>query len=262
LNQPCWRLLNVEYDDPYRNVALEEAILMCVGSEAAPSTLRFWRSRGAVVIGAFQSTALEVDLDACAAEDIPVIRRMSGGGAVFHDEGALNYSLFLLKRHPLASNGFRHVFERVGVVVTEVLRALGVDAERPSPNTILVGSRKISGLAGAVKHDAILVHGSLLIHSNLSRLSLVLGLARPPSPTRGRRAFTRSQKMAVTNLNDALDHPLSLPNVKRLLHIAFEGLFSETFLPGGLTAPEERLLQTLYATKYRLRTWNFKYAVS
>ncbi|MCW4038772.1 MAG: lipoate--protein ligase family protein [Candidatus Bathyarchaeota archaeon] len=255
-----WRLLNLEYDDSHMNVALEEAIMTCVGSEVAPCTLRFWRNLRAVVIGSFQSSDLEVDLDACETENIPVIRRVSGGGAVYHDEGNLNYSLFLLKSHPLAFKGFQNVFNVVGSVVTEALRALGLDVEHPSQNTITVGDRKISGLAGAVKHGAILVHGSLLIHSNLSRLSNVLGLNRMRSPANDRRAFTRSQKMDVINLEEALDHEVSLNDVKGILLTAFEDLFSVKFLPRGLTESEERLLRTLYTAKYRLKKWNFKYS--
>lgn len=242
------------------NVALEEAIMRCVGSEVAPYTLRFWRNPQAVVIGSFQSSDLEVDLDACETENIPVIRRVSGGGAVYHDEGNLNYSLFLLKSHPLAFKGFQNVFKEVGSAVTEALRALGLDVEHPSRNTITVGNRKISGLAGAVKHGAILVHGSLLIHSNLRRLSTVLGLYRTLSRANDRRAFTRSQKMEVINLEDALEHKVSLNDVQGILLTAFEDLFSAKFLPGALTESEEHLLRTLYTTKYRLQTWNFKYS--
>ncbi len=262
MNQACWRLLDLAYDDSHQNVALEEVILRSVGCGSAPPTLRFWRNRGAVVIGAFQSPDLEVDLDACAAEEIPVIRRVSGGGAVYHDEGVLNYSLFVPKRHPFAASGFRSVFEQVGVVVTTALRTLGVDANHPSLTTILVGARKISGLAGAVKYGAILVHGSLLIHANLSRLSRVLALTQPLPPVSGRRAFTRSQKMAVTNLNDVLDCALSILEVQHLFRTTFECLLTVTFQSGDVTAPEDDLLQTLYATKYRLRTWNFKYVTS
>jgi len=214
----------------------------------------------AVVIGSFQSPDLEVDLDICETENIPVIRRVSGGGAVYHDEGNLNYSLFLLKSHPLAFRGFQTVFKEVGSVVTEALRALGLDMELHSRNTIAVGNRKISGLAGAVKHGAILVHGSLLIHSNLNRLSNVLCLNRTLSPVNDRRAFTRSQKMEVTNREEALDYKISLNDVKGILLSAFEDLFSVTFLPGGLTASEESLLRTLYIKKYSLQKWNFKYS--
>lgn len=262
MNNDDWRLLNLEYDDPYMNVALEEAIMTRVGSEIAPCTLRFWRNMRAVVIGSFQSTDLEVDLDACEMENMPVIRRVSGGGAVYHDEGNLNYSLFLLKTHPLAFRGFQNVFKEVGSVVTEALRTLGLDVERPSQNSIAVGNRKISGLAGAVKHGAILVHGSLLIHSNLSCLHNVLGLNRTFSPVNYRRAFTRSQKMKVINLEEALDHKVSLNDIKGILLTAFEDLFSVKFLPGGLTESEEILLRTLYNTKYRLKKWNFKYSTS
>ena len=244
------------------NVALEEAVMTCVGSEVTPCTLRFWRNLRAVVIGSFQSSDLEVDLETCDRKNIPVIRRVSGGGAVYHDNGNLNYSLFLLKTHPLALKGFQHVFKQVGFVVTEALRALGLDVESPSRNTIAVGNRKISGLAGAVKHGAILVHGSLLVHSNLSCLHNILGLNRTFTPLNNRRKFIRSQKMDVINLEEALDHKISLNEVKRILLSAFENLFSVKFLPEGLTESEESLLKTLYDTKYCLKEWNFKYSIS
>ncbi len=126
----CWRFLDLAYDDPYRNVALEEALLRSVGSGAAPPTFRLWRNRGAVVIGAFQSPDLEVDLDACAAESLPVIRRVSGGGAVTMTR-ASSITLSFPQASPLRRNGFHPAFEQVGAVVTAALRNLGIDVSHP-----------------------------------------------------------------------------------------------------------------------------------
>lgn len=260
MDKEYWRLLDFEYDNPHMNLALEEAIMKCVGRESAPCTLRFWKNSRAVVIGSFQSAELEVDLKACEAWKVPVIRRITGGGAVYHDEGNLNYSLFLLNDHPLVSKNFNKVFESVSLVVAEALCLLGLEAEHAVRNTILVGKKKISGLAGAMRSGAILVHGSLLINSDLRSLYEVLGFNQIVLKASGKRRFTRSQRMEVITLEEALGNKISLPEVKRVLVKAFEGLFSVKFLVSSLNESEEILLKELFEQKYNLKNWNYKYA--
>ncbi|MEM3571714.1 MAG: hypothetical protein QW589_07300 [Candidatus Bathyarchaeia archaeon] len=91
------RLLEIEYSDPYMNLALEEAIFRKLFNGESQATLRFWRNFSAVVIGRFQCISLEVNEEACKRYGIQIVRRITGGGAVYHDEGNLNYSIFLHK---------------------------------------------------------------------------------------------------------------------------------------------------------------------
>ena len=85
-----WRLLDLEYADAPSNLALEEAIAGQVGEGKSPSTLRLWRNRNAAIIGENQSAYAEVRLGACKELGAEVVRRFTGGGAVYHDLGNLN----------------------------------------------------------------------------------------------------------------------------------------------------------------------------
>src|SRR6266568_1343776 len=97
-----WRLVDHEYrDNPYMNLAVEEAIPRMVGEGKAPSTVRFWHNSNTIVIGCFQSAKLEVNMQACKETGPEIVRRFTGGGAVDHDSGNLNYAISLRKGHRL-----------------------------------------------------------------------------------------------------------------------------------------------------------------
>src|SRR2546428_13913585 len=101
-SRETWRLIDVEYpDDPFMNMSVEEAIPRAVGEGKAPSTVRFWHNSNTIVLGCFQSSNLEVNFDACKETGTEVVRRFTGGGAVYHDAGNLNYAISLKKGHPL-----------------------------------------------------------------------------------------------------------------------------------------------------------------
>jgi len=242
------------------NVALEEAIMKCVGKKAAPCTLRFWRNSKAVIIGSFQCPELEVDMEICREKQIPIIRRVTGGGAVYHDEGTLNYSLFTSKSHRLFSLNYLSLFESVNVGVVKAFHSLGLRGASLFCNAIVVGDKKIAELAGAVKDGAILIHGSLLINSDLNLLSEVLLLQHGSLKVEVQRKFTRSQRMDVINLEHAMGRRISLNVVKSALRKAFEELFSVKFMHGSLIKAEEGLSRDLLKNKYSMKDWNFKYS--
>jgi len=258
MSAPFWRLLDLEDTDPYLNVALEEAIMKCVGKKIVPCSLRFWRNATAVIIGSFQCAELEVDPVFCQRNKIPVIRRISGGGAVYHDLGNLNYSLFVTKDH-----SFDDVYHDTSSAVVQTLHSMNVDAVQVSRNMITFNERKISGLAGARKNGASLIHGSLLINANLELLSDVLGLSgRLMASDDGRRKYVRSKKMDVINLADALRQEICLSQIKSALQQSFENVFSIKFVQRGLSGLEKSLVNELYAKKYCSDDWNFKYRIA
>jgi lipoate-protein ligase A len=254
LGQP-WRLLDFENTDPYMNLALEEAIMSCIGKRSIPCSLRYWRNSKAVIIGAFQCAEHEVDLNDCQQKNIPVIRRISGGGAVYHDLGNLNYSIYVTTDH-----SFYNVYQDTSLAIVKALHSLNLDARQVSQNTIQVNERKISGLAGAMKSGAILIHGSLLINTNLEVLSDMLDLRDDfVVSTTSKRKFVRSNKKKVINLYDALGYEICFSKVKKVLQRSFESVFSVTFSRSALSDHEKQLANKLYSNKYRLFDWNFKY---
>jgi Lipoate-protein ligase A len=117
-----WRFLDEEWEDPYFNMAVEEAVARSVGEGKAPNTIRFWRNPCAVVLGKFQQVSGEVNLRACQKWEVCVIRRFTGGGAVYHDPGNLNYSVSIhenspdpLSMHRMSGNGVIEALESFGV---------------------------------------------------------------------------------------------------------------------------------------------------
>src|SRR2546425_4142828 len=95
-------MVEVEYrDNPFLNLALEEAIPRLVGEGKAPSTVRFWHNSNTIVIGCFQSAKLEVNMEACKETGTEIVRRFTGGGGVYHDSGDLKYAILLREGDPL-----------------------------------------------------------------------------------------------------------------------------------------------------------------
>src|SRR5208337_366943 len=125
MDAETWRLLDVEYSNPYMNLALEEAIPPNVGKGASPNTIRFWRNPNAVVIGNFQSAKREVNLDRCNKYQTAVVRRFTGGGAVYHDLENLNCSMSVRRDHPLIKMDLGETFATLSQGVMEGLKLLG-----------------------------------------------------------------------------------------------------------------------------------------
>src|SRR3989475_11534795 len=98
------RLVDMEdRDNPFMNMAVEEAIPRVVGEGKSPSTVHFWHNSNTIVIGCFQSARLEVNMEACKETETEIVRRFTGGGAVYHGSGNLNYAISLRKGRPLGS---------------------------------------------------------------------------------------------------------------------------------------------------------------
>src|SRR5215469_1818722 len=164
--------------DQAANLALEEAL-----ARAGPPSplLRIWQNESCVVIGRGQRAAREVDLAACAASGVPVLRRASGGGTVFQDLGNLNISLAVPGRAPgLAAD--------LADLVAAVIAGLGL-APRAGERGVFAGPAKVSGLASQVTRDGSLAHATLLVNTPAARVGAFLTPAPDrPHPTDSRRS--------------------------------------------------------------------------
>ena len=167
------RTLKVYVDrgrDPVENLKREEDLFHRVESGELPELLRFWTDSECLVRGRARSAQYGWYHEALAREmGVRVIERATGGGVVYHDEGNLNWSFFLRSSGPLLSP--TKMFEQTSVHVVKALASLDVDAEFSPPNRIDVQGRKVSGLAARSTPGAYLVHGTLLLRSDLDRLN-------------------------------------------------------------------------------------------
>lgn len=155
--------------DPHENLRRECGYFHSTRFPAA----RVWRSGESVVLGRFQEAFREVHLDRAASCRVPVLRRPSGGGAVFHDLGNINYS-FYLSAEDLRSWRVEECLRELSYPVTLLLDGLGVRWRWVPPNNIFVGGRKISGSAQARHAGRFLHHGTLLVNTDLEKMRRLL----------------------------------------------------------------------------------------
>ncbi len=250
-----WRLL--EDTTPKRasvNLAIEEAIFTeKVTSKGCP-TVRFWRSRPAVVIGYSQTVKAEVNLDVCRKKGVDVVRRFSGGGAVFQDLGTLNYSVTIDADHPLV-NGQNIVQSQEtlcsGVIAS--LRTFNIHPVLEPPSDILIDGKKVSGNAQARRKNVVLHHGTLLVNANLDLLVKSLDAPNPLRTVKG----VSSKKSPVTNLSAELGWLVPMEKVVEALKLGFGKTFSARFFMDSLSEKEENLADKFLREKYSRDEWNF-----
>ena len=240
--QHRWRLLDYSSKDPAMNLAIEEAILRCLLEYCSPDTLCLWQNPPSVIIGCFQSPRSEVNIAACKKLGIDVLRRVSGGGAVYHDYGNLNYSLIVHKsslKAPLEDVEKSYGLFCSGVI--EGLRMLGIYAYNRGGD-IMIGGKKFSGSAQHRLYDAILHHGTLMVDVNLDMLGRTLGVSDP--------------QRHLINLHDVLPRRVPLSKIKRAINTGFEKRFNVKLKNGTLTPRERQTAKKLYEIKYSKRYWN------
>jgi len=248
-----WRLLEVEWpENPYYNLAVEEAVAEAVARGLAPPTLRFWRNDNAIVIGAFQCASLEVKLEECLRYGVRVVRRFTGGGAVYHDIGNLNYAISFRRPSPIPGDDVLEGYRRVAEAVIAGLERLGLKAEFAPVNDIQVGGRKISGMAGTLTRNLLFIHGCLLVGSNIEILSRVLNVPREKLEAKG----AGTVRARVTTIREELGRWVSMEEVKTALLRGFEEVFEVEFSPGELTPWEKSRSEELYEGKYGRIDWN------
>ncbi|WP_031368009.1 lipoate--protein ligase family protein, partial [Clostridium botulinum] len=148
--------------DPYFNLASEEYFLRHKDDEY----FILWRDEPCVVVGKNQNTLSEIDMDYIETNKVKVVRRQTGGGAVFHDLGNLNYT-FIVKDDGKSFNDF----ERFCKPIIGVLKTLGVKAEFSGRNDLLIDGKKISGTAQCKYKNRVMHHGTLLFSSDIVNLS-------------------------------------------------------------------------------------------
>ena len=233
-------LLNTQTDPAY-NLALEELL----ASESREETLMLWRNDNAIIVGRNQNTAAEIDADFVRENHIQVVRRMTGGGAVYHDLGNINYTIIAPGRQ------LEHeAFSRNATVIVKVLNSYGLDAGFQGRNDILLDGRKISGSAKCVLNDRTLFHGTLLFDADLS----VLTQALTPDESKIASKGIKSVRSRVANIREYLplfDRETFFADLQSRLAEQL-GVFPEA-IPEKLQCAAEILAQQ----KYRTWEWNY-----
>lgn len=246
-----WRRIDREWpEEPYRNLAFEEALVTSVADGTVPPTLRFWRNDRTIVLGRHQCADLEVNYDACDARGVRVVRRFSGGGAVYHDQGNLNYTIVIPREEGPEFLERTRSFAIAADAVVAGLRTLGIDARFQPINDISVGEQKISGLAGTLTKRALLYHGCLLVESDLRVLGDVLNVAKEKLESKA----VRSVRKRVTTLRELLGD-VDMARVKDAIAAGVAATFGVDVVAGEPHPNELALGDDLLATKYATDRW-------
>lgn len=185
------KLLILETTNPHRNLAIEEYLFL----HSDDDVFMLWQNEPTVVIGKNQNAYAEIDFDFVRTNGVHVSRRITGGGAVYHDLGNVNYSFISTKR---GKEGLDFAYFTAPML--EALSALGVKAELSGRNDLLVDGKKFSGNAQHAFGDRVLHHGTLLLDSDLDALTSALHVDEEKLRTRA----IRSVRSRVTNLRPYL----------------------------------------------------------
>jgi lipoate-protein ligase A len=229
---------------PKVNLAYEEYFLKVRDLEE--DLFMLWRNEPVVVVGRFQNTVEEIDSRFAREQHIQVVRRISGGGAVYQDLGNLCYSFILHDVQPKVFDKARYIRPLV-----DALTHLGVGVEVTTRNDLTVGGKKFSGNAMALHKNRLLFHGTLLFESNLDVLEAVL---RSPELRIASKAV-KSVRGNITNLKEHLHETMDIVQFKkRLKNLLSANISTVEYIPGREDLEAVRKLAT---TKYESWDWNF-----
>jgi lipoate-protein ligase A len=232
-----------ESTDPYFNVATDEYILKHIDEDC----FMLWRNDNAIIVGKYQNTYAEINYDFVKEQDIAVVRRISGGGAVYHDLGNLNFSFTKQGKNKNLSD-----FEKFTRPIVDVLQRLGANATFNGKNDLSINGKKIAGNAAHIYKNKILHHGCLLFSSEMRNVSEALRI----NPVKYIDKAVKSVPKRVTNISDHLktsisieaftdkimDHVISMYPNSRLYKFSEEDL---------------KKIKQLRDEKYATKEWNY-----
>jgi lipoate-protein ligase A len=236
---------NEQNYDPYLNLALEEYLMRNVRPD--DDILLFYINAPSIIIGRNQNTLEEINQTYVREHDIKVVRRLSGGGAVYHDLGNLNFSFIT----PNIKENV-HNFRKFTEPVVQVLREMGVPAEVGGRNDILADGRKISGNAQYIAAQRMVSHGTLLFDTDLSQVAEALNVKMSKIESKG----IKSVRSRVANISEFLTETMTTEEFRaRVLRGLFGGV--DDFEQHALTAQDWQAARDLSEERYRQWEWNY-----
>ena len=233
--------------DPKWNLALEEYVFSHM--DPTESYFMLWQNHNTVVIGKNQNTVAEINTDYVQAHDIQVVRRLSGGGAVYHDLGNLNFS-FIADAEALNEINFK----KFCLPVVKTLQEMGVPAEVNGRNDMVIAGRKFSGNAQYTKNGRVLHHGTLMFCSDLNVVAAALNPNKEKLQTKG----IASVSSRVCNISEFLPETVSLAQFRQNLIRNILG--EDSPAPYSFTQDDLAQIEKLKAARYDQWNWNYGFS--
>lgn len=239
-------IIRRHHTDPHFNLAAEEYIL----KKFEDDIFMLWQNGPSIIVGKHQNTLAEINIDFVKEHNIKVVRRITGGGTVFHDLGNLNFTFI-----STGSEGHLVDFRRFTEPILEVLAKLGIEARFEGRNDLTINGLKFSGNAEHVWKNRVLHHGTLLFSAKLDHLIAAL----KADPAKFTDKAVKSVRSRVTNIVEHLKEPMDV--------LRFSGLIESHMVekyPDArfyeLTEEDHRKIDELVEKKYGTWDWNFGYS--
>jgi lipoate-protein ligase A len=231
-----FRVIDTGIRDGRRQIAFDQAMIDAHKAGAIPDTIRFLRFPPTVLIGRHQALSREVRLDYCRANGVGIVRRITGGGAIYFDEGQLGWEL-VFGRSTLGLASLADLARVICEAAAAGLRRFGVDARYRPRNDIEVGGRKLSGTGGFFDGETLFYQGTVLIDLDPARMVAALNVAQAKL---ARRSLDSAAQRVVT-LKELVGGAPAIDEVKSALVEGFGERLGIEPLPGDITTEEEAL---------------------
>lgn len=232
-----FRVLDTGVQEGRFNIALDQAMIEARQSGLIPDTFRFIRFPPTALIGRHQALSQEIDLDYCRAQGVGIVRRITGGGAIYLDEGQLGWGL-VFDRSTLGLASLADVASEICEAVAAGLGQLGVEARYRPRNDIEVNGRKISGTGGFFDGDTLIYQGTVLV--DMRPADMVAAL-RVPRAKLAKRDLDSAEQRVVTLRELLGEEAPTLVDIQHALLDAFAKRFGIDWVAGELTEDEKRL---------------------
>lgn len=243
-------MINVPNDfsnDPHFNLALEEYVFKYLDPQE--DYIILWQNCPSVIIGRNQNTIEEINVDYIRENNINVVRRLSGGGAVYHDLGNLNFTFIM----PNVDSSKGPDFKRFTMPVIKALAKFGVKAELSGRNDITIDGKKFSGNAQYYHQGRVLHHGTIMFNSDLDVVQAALNVKADKIASKG----VKSVRSRVTNVIDHMPSKISVQEFKEVLLgylLEESGQASKDYLMG----PKDlEIINKLVKERYATWEWNY-----
>jgi lipoate-protein ligase A len=236
-------------------MGLDEALLEAVSAGTTLPVLRFYGWKPAAVsLGYFQSPEDEIDAAACTKQGVDIVRRITGGGAVFH-QAEVTYSIIMPVQHPLAGATILESYHILCAGITRALALLGIESEFSGINDIIAAGRKVSGNAQTRRQGCVLQHGTVLLDNDVDLMFVLLKV--PDEKLKDK--LIHDVKERVTSLNALLGRAVPFEEAERALVQGFGETLRLDLSPSQVSGEEEARAVQLAADKFASSDWLHKH---